>query len=278
MPAAKTKPRTPPLESAPDANVVTVAAPANDNPDDIKAMTALTYAQSFTIASASDSAKGQEACQRLNAQIKALDDKRKELTKPLDALKAKWMAFFGGPIEKLKTAKAILDQKVIAYDAAQEEIRKAEQRRLDKIAEDERKRLQAIADEAERKARETADQKRREADEAAAAGRQAEAEKLLSQAAKVEEKAADKAELFQSRAASVVAPVVQAETVRVSGSSFRTVWEFEIVDVSKINAQFLMPDAVKIGKIVDSLKLDAVAVVGEGIKVTSRKTLASRRS
>jgi hypothetical protein len=257
---------------------ISVLAPSTENPDSVKAMTALEFAEKFTVTSASDSAKGQEASQRLNGQIKLLNDKRLELTRPLDALKAKWMDFFNGPIEKYQKAKRLMDSKVVAWQNEQEELRRAEQRRLDKIAEDERKRLQAAADETARKAREEADKKRREAEAAAAAGRQAEADRLRAQAARVEEKAADKAEVLETRASSVVAPIAQADTVSVPGSSFREVPQFEIIDAAKINPQFMMPDEVKIGRVVNSLKLDAVGVVGAGIRVTIRKILASRRT
>jgi hypothetical protein len=275
--ATKPKKIVPAPETAMPATV-SVLAPTADNPDTVKALTAMEFAEKFSITCASDSAKGQEASQRLNGQIEMLKNKRLELTRPLDALKQKWMDFFNGPTEKYKQAKAIVDRKVVAWQTEQDEIRKAEQRRLDKIAEDERRRLQDIADETARKAHEEAEKKRREAEAAAAAGRQAEADKLNAQAARVEEKALDKAEAFESRAAAVVAPVVQTEAPKVAGSSFRDHWEFEILDYAQINRQFLTADLVKIGKIVQSLHADAVAVVGPGLKVTSRKILASRRA
>jgi hypothetical protein len=278
MPAAKKKP-APSLEpAAPPVNSVAIATPTAENPDDIKAMGALTYAETFSIASASDSAKGQEASQRLNMQIEALDNKRKELTRPLDALKKKWMEFFGGPIEKFKKAKGIIDAKVITWQSEQEELRRAEQRRLDKIAEDERRRLQAIADETARKAREEVDKKRREAEAAAAAGRAEEAAKLRAQAARVEERAADKVDAYEDRASAVVAHVAIADTAQVAGTSFRETPQFEILDATKINAAFMAPDEVKIGRVVRSLGLEAVGVVGPGLKVTMKKGLASRRT
>jgi hypothetical protein len=40
----------------------------------------------------------------------------------------------------------------------------------------------------------------------------------------------------------------------------------------------MAPDPVKIGAVVKSLKKEAIGVVGAGIKVTSRKILASRRT
>jgi hypothetical protein len=275
--SAKQKPAPSPEPEAP-ANQVSVPAPTSENPDDIKAMSALTYAETFAIASASDSAKGQAASQRLNMQIEALDNKRKELTRPLDALKKKWMEFFGGPIDKFKKAKGIIDAKVITWQNEQQELQRIEQRRLDKIAADEQARLKAIADEAKRKADAEAAAIRRQAEVAASAGRAEEAAKLAAKATRVEEKADAKAEVFETRASSVVAAVAQADTATVAGSSFRDHYEFEILDATKINAAFMAPDLVKIGAVVKSLKKEAVGVVGAGLKVTSRKILASRRT
>lgn len=277
MPAAKQKPAQP-EPVADTGKTVAVLVPTAENPDEIKAMTALTYAQTFTVVSASDSAKGQEASQRLNAAIKTLTDQRMDLTRPLDALKTKWMSFFAAPIDKYKAAKALLDQKVIAYQTLQEELARVEQRRLDKIAADEQARLKAIADETQRKADAEAAEIRRKADAEAAAGRADEAAKLNAKAERVEEKADAKAEIFETRASSVVAAVAQADTAKVAGSRFVDHYDFDIVDATKINATFMTPDLVKIGTIVRSLKLEAVGVVGPGIKVTSKKILASRRT
>jgi hypothetical protein len=273
MPTAKPK-TTPP----PKTNLVELSIPTPAGDAASEGMTAVTYADSFAIASAGDSAKAQEARARINTRIKALNDARMALTRPIDAAKKVIVDFFAGPISAFERAKVVLDRKIITYENEQEAIREAKQRQLDKIAEDERKRLQAIADETARKAREEADKKRREAEAAAAAGRQAEADRLNAQAARVEEKAEAKQETFENRAAAVVAPVAQAETAKVAGSSFREHWEFQVIDAAKINAQFMMPDEVKIGRVVQSLKLDAVGVVGEGLRVTSRKILASRRA
>jgi hypothetical protein len=276
--SAKTKP-TPSAEAAESPkNLVQLSIPTPAGDAAQEAMTAMNYAKTFTVANSSDSAKAQEARACLNTRIKTLSDARMALTRPIDVAKKVIMDFFAGPIATLTEAKLLLDRKILTYENEQEEIRKAQQRRLDKIAEDQRKRLQAIADEAKRKADAEAAEKRKQADAAASAGRAAEAARLNAQAQKVEEKADAKAEVFETRASSIVAPIAQADTAKVAGSSFRDVWEFEVIDLSKINAAFLMADETKIGRIVQSLKADAVGVVGAGIRVTSRKILASRRT
>jgi hypothetical protein len=243
-----------------------------------EAMTAVEYATQFAVTNASDSAKGQEARARLNSRIKDLNERRLKITRKIDESKREVMELFAGPISQFTQARDLLDAKVIAWDAEQDRLRKIEQARLDKIAEDERKRLQAIADEAKRKADAEAEQLRKDAEAAAAAGRAAEAAKLSARAVRVEEKAEAKAETFETRASSVVAPIAQAQVASVAGTQFRDHYEFEILDATKINASFMTPDLVKIGAVVKSLKKEAVGVVGAGLKVTSRKILASGRT
>lgn len=241
-------------------------------------MSAMTYAETFAITTSSDSVKAQEARARLNTKINTLKDARMTLTRPLDAAKKTIIDFFAAPILKLERAKNLFDQKIIAWDDEQDRIRQEEQRRVEAKAAAERKRLQDIADEAKRKADAEAAEKRKAAEEAAAAGRQADAERLKAQADRVEQRAQDKADRFEERAAAVVAPIIQADTQTAAGTSKRENWTFEITDPSKINPAFLMPDEVKIGKIVKSMKLDAVSVVGPGIRVFAEKILASRRA
>jgi hypothetical protein len=279
MAAAKQKPApSPDPAAAAPRNLVQLSIPTPAGDAAAEAMTAVAYAESFAIASSSDSAKAQEARARINTKIKALNDARLALTRPIDAAKKVIMDFFAGPISAFERAKIALDRKIIGHENEQEEIRKAEQRRLDKIAADEQQRLRAIADETKRKAEADAAAKRKAAEAAAAAGRQAEADRLNAQAARVEEKAADKADVYQDRAAAVVAHVAQADTARIEGTLFRETPEYEIIDPSRINAPFMTPDEVKIGRVVRSLGLEAVSVVGGGLKVTMKKVLASRRT
>lgn len=277
MPAAK--PKTAPPEATPAAAPTHLVELSIPTPDGVKVADSMgieAYAQEFTITSASDSVKAQEARARVNTRIKTLTEARMEQTRLLDVAKKGLIAWWGNLISPLERAKGVFDAKILDYDNQQEEIRKAEQRRLDKIAEDERKRLQAIADEAKRKADIEAERLRKEAAEKKAAGDREAAAKLEAKAAHVEAKADAKAEVFETRASSVVAPIAQADTARSAGTHIRETPQFEILDASKINPQFMMPDEVKIGRVVRSLGLAAADVVG-GIKVTLKKGLASQR-
>lgn len=316
MPTPKMKPAQPEAAAPAPKNLVQLSIPTPAGDAANEAMTAVTYAESFTIADASDSAKAQEARAKINTKIKALNDARLALTRPIDVAKKTIMDFFAGPVAQFERAKVALDRKIIAYDNAQEELRRAEQRRLDAIAETERRRLQAIADEDRRKSEAKAEQLRKDAEAAIAAGRADDAARLAARAVRVEEKSVAKVEQLEERASSIVATVAQADTARVAGTSFRETPEFEILTnvdpqivigrVAKIisnatgamrgaqalaeelheagllsgpiNAQFMTPDTVKIGRVVRSLGLDAVGVVGPGIKVEMRKGLASRRT
>lgn len=279
MPAAKAKPTPPPKEATPPPrNLVQLSIPTPDGDASKESMTAIEYAKSFEITSSSDSAKAQEARIRLNSRIKSLTDARMALTRPIDEAKKVIMAFFAGPIALFTQAKDILDSKIIAYENEQERQRRAEQRRLDEIAERERQALQRKADDEKRRSEAEAEALRKKAEKAAAAGRTAQAEKLQEQANQVEQSADAAVGDLEDRAAAAVAPIVQADTARVAGAQFRDVWEFTVTDLSKINAAFLMADETKIGRVVQSLKSDAVGVVGEGLAVTSRRILATRRS
>jgi hypothetical protein len=276
MPAAKAKPSQP-KESGPAApakNLVHLSIPTPDGDASKESMTAVEYAKSFEVTSSSDSAKAQEARIRLNSRIKSLSDARMALTRPIDEAKKVIMAFFAGPIAGFTQAKDELDRKIIGYDNQQEQLRRTEQRRLDKIAEEERIELQRKADEEKRKSDAEAEALRKKAEKA----KPAQAEKLLAQASQVEQTADANIADLEDRAAATVAPIAQADTARVAGAQFREVWEFAIADLSKINAAFLMADETKIGRVVQSLKKDAIGVVGEGLTVTSRRILATRRS
>ena len=279
-PAAKAKPSQPKeaTPAAPPRNLVQLSIPTPDGDASKESMTAIEYAKSFQITSSSDSAKAQEARIRLNSRIKSLTDARMALTRPIDEAKKVIMAFFAGPIALFTQAKDILDAKIITYENEQERQRKAEQRRLDEIAERERQELQRKADEEKRRSDAEAEALRKKAEKAAAAGRTAQAGKLQAQASQVEQSADSAVADLEDRAAASVAPIVQADSARVAGATFREVWEFEVTDLSKINEPFKMADETKIGRVVQSLKGDAVGVVGEGLKVTSRKILATRRS
>lgn len=240
-------------------------------------------ANAFMVVDAESSVMAQETRAKLNTRIKDLDARRLTITRKMDAAKQDIMELFAGPIGVLRQAMAIFDTKVLAYDDEQEAIRKEAQRKVEAAAATERQRLQDEANERQRKADAEAAAKRKAAEDAAAAGRTEEAAKLSAQADRVIEKAVARVEVLQDRAAQVVAPIIQAQTAKASGSSFRDNWKWRLTDRSKINAAFLMvvTNDPAIDAIVKSMKGNAEqikAVVGEGIEIYNDRGIASRRA
>jgi len=146
----------------------------------------------------------------------------------------------------LSEAETILKRALVAYDDAQERIRRAEEQRLREEArrQEEQRRLEEAAA-LELQASETEDELLR-----------AEAEELF--------------------AAPIQAPavVVAKSTPKVSGVSFREVWKFRIVDASKVPDQYKKVDEIKIGGVVRALKGGARIA---GVEVYPEKIAASTR-
>ena len=132
------------------------------------------------------------------------------------AQKAKYFAPLEGAYKFVKSLMS-------TYDAEQERIRQAEQRRLEAEA-------RKVEEERQFKA----------ALEAEAAGDKEEAAALIETPA-------------------YVPPVVLEKTVpkMTGGPVYRTIWKFRITDISKIPAMYMVPDEVKIGQIVRALKKQA---------------------
>lgn len=76
--------------------------------------------------------------------------------------------------------------------------------------------------------------------------------------------------------APVAAPVIEIPRQQVQGLSFRVKFRFEVVDVTKMDRKFLTPNLPMIQKLVDSMKHDAVGLVG-GIRVVEDRTPTTRR-
>jgi hypothetical protein len=62
----------------------------------------------------------------------------------------------------------------------------------------------------------------------------------------------------------VVAPVIKIDAPRAEGISGRRKFTFRILDASKLDRKFLIPNETAIRQLVNSLGLDAVSVLGEG--------------
>lgn len=145
--------------------------------------------------------------------------------------------------------------------AAEAEVKRLKLEREQYAAEQERQRREAAA-----KAQQEAYEREQarlieEARQAAAAGDSVTAEAILEEAVTVE-----------------VAPVVLPSTVpQVQGQSFRSVWEWELKDVTKLKPEFLTPKEKEIGALVRSMHKTAETLVGVGaITVTERKIVIDR--
>jgi uncharacterized membrane protein YqiK len=289
--------------STESTNLVEVITPRPDNSAHTRAEAALARVQSLVIRTSEDYVMVATLVSEIKGEYKRVDGQREELKAPSLEACRRVDAFFKPPLTFLLEAEKIGKGKLTDYDKEQERLRKLEQARLDDLARKEREKKEAEAREIERKAREKADAERRAAEEArqaaaraareaaeakargdvAAAAKAVEAAREASKAAlradakadRVESAAAEKSESLQAQAAQVVAPVVQRAAPKVAGLTFTEVAKFEVVDKSKLPLEYLIPDEVRIGKVVRALKTEANIA---GVRVWMEKQPASKAS
>jgi predicted XRE-type DNA-binding protein len=149
---------------------------------------------------------------RIKGGIKALEEKRKEFTAPLDRLKKSWMEFFGAPIAQGERVKLVYEGKLYKYKAEQDAKRVAEERKIREAHELEIRQAAEQAAALQRAAIEAASK----ADAERKAGN-AEAAIVLEATAAAQVHAA---EIVQEQVQVTVAPVVQIQAPKVSGLSY----------------------------------------------------------
>ena len=164
-----------------------------------------------------------ELLRRIKTHAKDLNEKRLEITRPIDESKARIMAMFRPIEDKLKNAENIIKRGILSWEA--------------KIAEENR-RQQEIANRAAK-----------EAEERARAALVVKAETAIAEG---------KPELavayVEKAEAVIVAPVNVAVERRASGISIPKIWKFRITDSSLIPDEFWILDETKIGKVVKAMK------------------------
>lgn len=164
---------------------------------------------------------GKALIEEINEGYDSIIKKAHELHKDAIARKAKYFL----PAESgVKAIKRIMSD----WDAAQEAIRLAEQRRLEEIA-------------------------RKEAEEQALLDAIA-AEEEAKRNGATKEDAKQEAEAIISQPVYVPPVVLAKETPKVQGLSFRTITKFRIDNEALIPRQYLEPNMVKIGGVVRALK------------------------
>lgn len=236
--------------------------------------TMVAWAEQLAVATTDDYEKAGEGLRRIKARAKELDEKRKELTQPLDALKKKWMDWFRTPLAKLEQAETAVKRNMVAFQEEQDRIRREAERQAAEAARRERERMDREAAALAEKARKDAEAAERRAAAMEAEGKAERAEALRAAAAEKEQaRAADVAALQMASAAMPVAPVVDIPRAASAGISTREDWDFEIIDEAAIPREYMTVNDKAIRGVVKALK-DKAAI--PGIRVFSKKNIAAR--
>ncbi len=180
----------------------------------------------------------------VNDLIKELENKRKELTAPIDALKKQVMARFSGPTDKLGALKAALENEMMLF-----------KRRLD--------------EERERQQRELEAQARAEA--------AAEKQRLLELAKQeLEKDETNKAEAILDIAEKVKASIPVLAPVKIPSSEVATkkLWKFRVVDLQKIPRDYLIPNEKLLQAIATGSKEQANI---PGVEFFYEETISAKR-
>ena len=219
-----------------DAALLTVTIPP-------EGLELIRFAQTFLATAEAVTITTPEEAQGVVDQAKRAKDCRDELTeyrmgftRPLDEQKKAYIEAFRPADESLERAEKLLKGAYAVWDAEQKRLA-AEQEKIRRAAE------------AEDRKRQEAEQARaaellRQADEAADRGDLAAAEALETQAAAVQVVAIP------------VAQAVATSAPKTRGASNRTIWKCRVVEPSKLDRAYLMPNQVM---------LDALAATAKGV-------------
>jgi hypothetical protein len=184
-------------------------------------------AESYTgykVENADHAEQGAADSKEIKKRLKALEDMRKSLTRPLDESKSRIMDFFRKPEEQLKAAVALIDRALLTYDTECRRIQEEERQRAEEA---EAARIAAEAKELEAKAV-----------AALASGNERKAERLVEKMMNVE--------------AQPVA--VRMAEIKHVGVSVKTYWRAHIVDVDLIPRAFMVPDEKKLAAMATATK------------------------
>ncbi len=190
----------------------------------------------------------QATLERVNKAKLYIRELRNEVRKVFEPMKKKAYAAYKEILNQYKKVEAPIIEAEKYCDRLLAEWF-AEQRRIREEAE--RKRLEAI-----RKQKEEEERKLREALEAENAGKKEEAEKIINQ-------------VIEAKPPEVKTP----EKPKLKGVYSRIDYDFEIVDVTKIPREYMIPDETLIRKVIRASK---GKVVIPGIKVIAKEIVVTR--
>lgn len=181
--------------------------------------------------------------QKIKGCAKAIEDKHKEITKPLDQAKKAVMDLFRNPLIKLAEAESIVKRSMVTFEDEQERIRKEQEKKL---------RKQAAAEEARKK------------------------KALEERAKKAEEQGkAEKAEELREKAEEthVEAPVLAPRTEKPKGIAYKIRWTAIVVDFKALPDEYKLPNMSMLNKLAQATK-GKIPVAG--VEFKSEKEVASR--
>jgi len=181
---------------------------------------------------------------RIKTLTNQLEAARKELTVPLDDTKKKIMVRFKVPTDRLEALDLKIKNALLAFDAEQKRLAAIEQKRLDDLA---------------------------------AKAAQAERERLEKEAVVLVATTGDvsAAEEILKEAESVTAQVLElkAPSLAVFGVHTRDNWKVKVVDVSKLDRKYMIPDERALNELARSSKGNAKI---HGVEFWNDKGVARR--
>ncbi|MBT9161087.1 MAG: hypothetical protein DDT26_02386 [Dehalococcoidia bacterium] len=201
----------------------------------------LVTAQSMVVRNAADYQSASEVLKAIKSRLKEVEDLRKGMTRPLDAAKAKIMAFFKPVTESLTNAETRTKKSMLVWQAEEEQKRLEEERRLQALARREQERLDRLAEE---------------------------------RAQRWEDKGQlEKAEQIRDSVPVIPVPIVVREAPKAEGISTRTIWKFRIIDKEAIPHEYMIPNEKMLGDFARATK-GTIAI--PGIEFYAEEILASR--
>lgn len=233
----------------------------------------LERAKALTVATAAEAETAVKACAWVKQQWAALENERKSMKRPFDEAVAKLQARFREPLSQLEEAERLIKARLGAFHEAEAK-RVAEERRAAEEARREAERVQREAEAEAERQRQAAAEARRRQEEAAAAGDRASAVAAAKEALRAEREA-KAAEAQAAPEPEFTAPMVPAKAAKVAGTATRKVYDFEVVDSTKIPDAFWCVDMEKIKAFVDKNGKMAEEIV-PGITVTERTAVSVR--
>jgi hypothetical protein len=239
-----------------------------------RAQQALTFVQSFEIASVEDYGLAADELRAIKVRANKLEEQRTAITGPINAGLKAVNNLFRAPAEFLAQGERVLKGKMLAWDQEQERLARIEREKAGAIAAAERKRLE-----------EEAAARQAEADKQAEIARKAQAAGDA-QAVQIAQANADRANSESQEAAIAAQLVVAAPAVvaieKTKGISTSKKVDFEVVDLhALIKHVAAHPELINL-VIADSVKLRAyvkglgMACQLPGVRVFEERILSSR--